>query len=487
MNRSALLVSLAWTVCSILSQTHAAEAPNVVFLLVDDLGWTDVGCFGSDLYQTPNIDRLAAAGMRFTDGYAACTVCSPTRAAAMTGMYPARLHVTDFIPGHARPHARLNVPDWTMRLEHRYVTIAEALKSAGYVTAQIGKWHLAPRDTVDRAREDRAYFARSQGFDLQVAGTCHNGTYFYPFRKRGYDTGLADTSKPGDYITDRLTDEALKFIDQNRGQPFFLYFAYFNVHTPIEGKPEYVERYRRLVKPGMRHTNPAYAAMVQSVDDSVGRIVAKLNQLGIAQRTVIIFAGDNGGLDREGNPTENKPLRDGKGSTYEGGVRVPTIIQWPGVTQPGSVCNEPVITIDYYPTLLDITCVKGNAAHNTNVDGASLVPLLRDANATLGRQALYWHYPHYHKGGATPYGAVRAGDWKLIEFYEDMHVELYDLSEDIRENENLAAQMANKADHLRRMLHRWRDRVGAQMPQANPDYDPTHQTNRRFLKPAPPH
>ena len=259
------------------------------------------------------------------------------------------------------------------------------------------------------------------------------------------------------------------------------------MHTPVEGKPEYVEKYRPLVKPGMRHTNPAYAAMVQSVDDSVGRIVAMLDALGIAERTVIVFAGDNGGLDLDGNPTENKPLRDGKGSTYEGGVRVPTIVKWPGVTEPGSVCREPVITVDYYPTLLEIAGTGGDPTHNAGVDGVSLVPLLRNADAMLDREAVYWHYPHYHRFGATPYGAIRAGDWKLIEFYEDMHAELYNLSEDIGESENLASQMPDKTDELRRMLHDWRDRVGAQMPQENPDYEPTHQSNRPFRSPATPH
>lgn len=302
-------------VAETVSHTGAAR-PNLIFLLVDDLGWTDLSCQGSDLYETPNIDRLAADGMRFTNGYAACTVCSPTRAAAMTGMYPARLHVTDFISGHSRPHARLTVPDWTMRLEHRHVTLAEALKTAGYTTAQVGKWHLAPRDRVNRHLEDRDYFPIRQGFDVQVAGTCFPGTYYYPFRRSGYDTGMAAGAKPGDYLTDRLTDEALKIIEKNRDRPFFLYFSYFNVHTPVEGKPEYAQEYRRKVKPGMRHTNPGYAAMVRAVDESVGRILAKLAELGIEENTAIVFTGDNGGLDREGNPTENSPLRDGKGSTY---------------------------------------------------------------------------------------------------------------------------------------------------------------------------
>ena len=443
--------------------------PNLVFLLVDDLGWTNLNCYGSDLYRTPSIDRLATEGTRFTNGYAACTVCSPTRAAAMTGMYPARLDVTDFIPGHSRPYARLKVPDWTVRLEHRYVTLAEALQAGGYVTAHVDKWHLAPRDPVDRYIEDRDYFPVKQGFDIQIAGTCSPGTYFYPYRKGGYDAGVAEGGKPGDYLTDRLTEEAVKIIERNRDRPFFLYFPYFNVHTPIEGKPQYVEEYRKQVKPGMRHTNPTYAAMVQSVDDSVGRIMAKLEELGLAGRTVILFTGDNGGLDREGNPTENKPLRDGKGSTYEGGVRELTIIKWPGVTAPGSVCHEPVITIDYYPTFLEIAGVEGDPQHNAGVDGLSLVPLLKNPEAKLPREAVYWHYPHYHSCGATPYGALRAVGWNLIEFYEDMRVELYNLQEDDRESKNLAGAMPDRAGRLRRMLHTWREAVGAQMPTLNLD------------------
>ena len=465
----------------------APAKPNLIFLLVDDLGWTDLGYCGSDLYQTPHVDRLSAAGMRFTNGYAACTVCSPTRAAAMTGMYPARLHVTDFIPGHPRPHAKLKLPDWTMRLEHRYVTLAEALRAGGYTTAQVGKWHLAPRDPEKRFVEDEDYFAIKQGFDVQVAGTCHPGTYFYPYKKGGYDARVADGAEAGQYLTDRLTDEALAIIEQNRDRPFFLYFAYFNVHTPVEGRADYVEQYAARVKPGMRHTNPAYAAMVRSVDDSVGRILAKLDELGIAERTAIVFTGDNGGLDRDGNPTENKPLRDGKGSTYEGGVREPTIVKWPGVTRPGSASDEPVITIDYYPTLLEIAGAEGDPEHNAKVDGLSLVPLLKDPQAKLARKAVYWHYPHYHSCGATPYGAVRAGDWKLIEFYEDMRVELYNLRDDIGESKDLAERAPEKRDQLRRMLHAWRDEVGAQMPAPNPQHDPAEDAKGRFRKPAPPH
>ena len=487
----AAIGTLQWTATTDAAgraESSRSVRPNLIFLLVDDLGWTDLGCFGSDLYETPNIDRLASQGMRFTDGYAACTVCSPTRAAAMTGMYPARLHVTNFIAGHPRPHSKLKEPDWTMRLEHRHQTLAEVLRAAGYVTAHLGKWHLAPRDPVKRYVEDRRYFPLEQGFDVQVAGTCSPGTYFYPYQKHGYDAGLAQGGRPGEYLTDRLTDEALKVIERNSTRPFFLYFAYFNVHTPIEGKPEYVERYRGRVRPGMRHTDPAYAAMIRSVDDSVGRILGKLDELGIADNSVIVFTGDNGGLDRDAVPTDNRPLRDGKGSTYEGGVRVPTIVKWPGVTPPDSVCREPVITVDYYPTLLEIAAADGDLRHNASVDGVSLVPLLEDPRANLSREAIYWHYPHYHTCSATPYGAVRAGDWKLIEFYEDMRVELYNLREDIRESKNLATEMPQRTDRLRNLLHQWRETVGAQMPTPNPQYDPALDDPKgRFRKPAPPH
>ena len=447
--------------------------PNFIFLLVDDWGWTDAGCFGSDLYETPNIDRLAAGGTRFTDAYAACTVCSPTRAAVMTGMYPARLHVTDFIPGHAQPHARLKIPDWTMRLEHRHVTLAEALEAAGYVTAHVGKWHLAPRDTVKRFVEDRDYFPAKQGFQIEVAGTCYPGTYYYPYRKGGYDAGVAEGAKPGQYLTDRLTDEALRIIEQNRAGPFFLYFAYFNVHTPVEGRPDLVEHYKGRLKPGLRHTHPDYAAMVTAVDESVGRIMDTLDRLELAGRTVVFLTGDNGGLDRrDGWPTDNYPLREGKGSAYEGGVRVPGIVRAPGLTGPGSVCREPIISVDYYPTVLELAGIAGDAKHNANVDGTSLVPVLTDPDASLRRDAIFWHYPHYHAGGAIPHSAIRADNWRLIEFHHDMHVELYSLEDDIGEANDLAHSLPDRAATLRGKLHQWRTEVGAQMPVPNPDHRP---------------
>jgi arylsulfatase A-like enzyme len=261
----------------------------------------------------------------------------------------------------------------------------------------------------------------------------------------------------------------VRVVETNKDRPFFLYFPHYAVHTPLQAKKELTEHYREKARPGLRHTNATYAAMIASVDEAVGRVLGKLADLGLADRTLIVFTSDNGGLLRS---TSNVPLRAGKGSSYEGGVRVPAIVKWPGVTRPGDVCDEPIITPDLYPTLLEVTGAKGDAAHNAAVDGVSLVPLLRDAAARLPRETIYWHYPHYHPGGATPYGAVRARDWKLIEFYEDRHVELYNLKDDVGEKHDLAPAQPQKATELREQLHRWRDAVGAQMPAPNPDSKP---------------
>jgi len=431
---------------------------NFVFILIDDLGWTDVGCFGSTFYETPNIDRLAKQGMRFTDAYAACCVCSPTRASILTGKYPARLHLTDWIAGHRRPFAKLAIPDWTMYLPHEEVTIAAALKAAGYATASIGKWHLGGPE----------YRPETHGFDLNFGGD-HRGqppSYFWPYQIPGVGGGGT-----GEYLTDRLTDEAEQFLAANRDKPFFLYFAHYAVHTPIQAKQELIEKYRRKVTPEMAdkrpaQNNPAYAGMIESVDESIGRVLKKLDELGIADQTVVFFMSDNGGLIPV---TSNAPLRAGKGSPWEGGTREPLIVCWPGVVKAGSVCNTPVSSVDFYPTILEMAGVKGDKKHNAKVDGVSLVPLLKQAGP-LRRNAIFWHYPHYHPGGARPYGAVRQGDFKLIEFYEDNHVELYNLKDDIGEKNNLAEKVPKKVEQLRKLLGDWRKRVDAQMPTPNPNY-----------------
>ena len=442
--------------------------PNVVFFLIDDLGWTDVGCYGSTFYETPGVNRLARMGMRFTNGYAACTVCSPTRASIMTGKYPARLHLTDWIAGHVRPYAKLKIPDWTKQMGHEQVTIAEALKPRGYRTGFIGKWHLGPE----------GYWPDTQGFDTNIGGYSRGSppSYFAPYRIPTMEEG-----PKGEYLTDRHAADAEKFIDANAGSPFFLYISMYAVHTPLQAKKELIDHYQKKVDadPEYPQNNPTYGGMVHSMDECVQRVLHKLEQLNLLDNTVIMFTGDNGGLI--GNPkrpiTSNVPLRAGKGSSYEGGVREPFIICWPGVTRPGSVCDEPVISVDFYPTVLEITGATGDPRHNRNIDGVSLVPLLK-RQGKLDRDAIYWHYPHYHPGGATPYSAIREGDLTLIEFFEDDHVELYNLRDDIGETTDLAGQQPELVQHLKDKLHAWRERVGAQMPVPNPDYDPQRESQR---------
>lgn len=454
--------------------------PNIVFLLADDLGWTGLRCFGSDFYETPNLDRLARAGMKFTNAYAACTVCSPTRASIMTGMYPARLHLTDFIAGQNRPFARLQIPDWIKGLDHSHVTLAEALKAAGYRTGQVGKWHL---NHAGRAPDD--YGPKTHGFDFQIDKPAGTKGYFLP-----EDTHSRSGSR---YLTDYLTDHALEFIDDSKDAPFFLYFAYHVPHTPIQGRDDLVEYFRKRIRPDATHDNPVYAAMVASLDQSVGRVLDHLETLEIADNTLVVFTSDNGGLtQRYGKHdgfTENLPLRRGKGSAYEGGVRVPAIVRWPGVTPAGSVCETPIITTDYYPTLLDIAGAKGDAQHNASVDGVSLTGVLRDPAMDLERD-LFWHYPHYHAGGDGPYSAIRSsairsGNWRLIEFHESGALELYDLEKDPGEQRNMVSERGDIANDLKDRLDRWREHVGAQMPTPNPDYDPKRAANvSRGRRPA---
>lgn len=439
------------------ARAAAPARPNVILILADDLGWTDLACYGSKYYETPNIDRLAHDGMRFTQAYSACTVCSPSRAALLTGKYPARLHVTDWIPGLPPPNPKLAEVDWTKYLPLDEVTIAAALHPAGYASASIGKWHLG----------GEPYYPDKHGFDMNLAGTEAPSpkTYFAP-----YNIPTLPEGPEGEYLTDRLGNEAARFIQRHKSEPFFLYLPHFAVHLPVQGKKPIAKKYRAKLHPGLMQTNPVYAAMIESLDDTVGQVRRTLEDLKLGDHTVIFFASDNGGRVPT---TSNLPLRVGKGSCYEGGTRVPLIAYWPGVTQPGSASDTPVIGMDLYPTILQIVGVKEGPG--TGTDGVSLVPLLRRSGG-LNRNALFWHYPHYQLyqlGGTTPYGAIHAGDFKLIEFYEDMHVELYNLRDDIGEQHDLAATMPDKVNELRARLHAWRKEVGAQMPGANPNYDPS--------------
>jgi len=391
--------------------------------------------------------------MRFNQAYSACTVCSPTRAAILTGQYPARLHVTDWIAGHVQPFARLKVPDWTMHLPLETTNLARLLKPVGFASASIGKWHLG----------GPAFYPEKQGFDVNIAGTAAGQppSYFAPYRIATLREGPT-----GEFLSDRLTDEALKFIEKNKNRPFFLYLPHYAVHTPLMAKRHVIEKYKKKADPHAPQHNAVYAGLVESVDDSIGHIMQKLEELKLASNTIVIFNSDNGGLI---GSTVNLGLRAGKGSSYEGGVRVPLIAKWPGVTKAGSVCETPVISVDYLPTILEMTGVKDGSKQP--LDGESLGPLLKQAGS-LKRDAIYWHYPHYHPGGATPYGAVRQGDFKLIEFYEDNHVELYNLKDDLAEKNDLAKTMPDQAAALRRKLHQWRASVGAQLPAPNPDYRP---------------
>jgi len=441
----------------------AATPPNIVLILADDLGWSDLGCYGSTLYETPHLDQLAADGMRFTDAYAACSVCSPTRASILSGKYPARINLTEFIPGNFYPYEKLLPGKHVLGMAPKEVTVAEALQAAGYATAIVGKWHLG--------REEK-HHPSTQGFDVVIDGTSGAPpSYFSPYRNPHLSDG-----PPGEYLTDRLSQEAAKFIEQHRDRPFFLYLAHNAVHTPVQGKPWYVEKYREKMKRDKSQKDPTYAAMVQSLDESVGQLLAKLDELNVADRTVVIFFSDNGGYSAY---TNNDPLRGGKGLSYEGGIREPLIVRWPSVVKPGATCRVPVTSVDFYPTLLEIACAHGDAEHNRNLDGLSLLPLWKDPAAKLGREAIYWHYPHYYVHlKSRPHGAVRAGGYKLLEFYEDGQIELYDLEDDVSERHNLAERMPDTATKMLEMLHVWQRRVGAQMPRPNPAYDP--DPNRRY-------
>ncbi len=447
----------------------ATRAPNIVFFLIDDWGWTDGSAFGSKFYETPNIERLAAQGMKFNQAYAACTVCSPTRAALMTGKYPARLHITDWIAGHNRPYAKLKIPNWQLFLPLEEKTLAEELKERGYATGLFGKWHLG----------GEAYYPEHQGFDVNVGGCDRGqpGAYFPPY-------GIVNVKdeRPGEFLSDRLTRDAMTFIEQNKEKPFFLYFPHYGVHTPLAGKPEVIEKYKKKLAAGTyTQTNAVYAALVESIDDSVGAIMQKLAELKLDENTIIILTGDNGGLSgtftaqgfRPG-PTRNDPLRLGKGSAYEGGVRVPLVVKWPGVTRAGSTSEVPVTTVDFYPTCVEAATGSAAMARARANDGESIVAALKGATQ-LRRDTIYWHYPHYHPGGATPYSAVREGDWKLIHFFEDDHVELYNLKDDLGEEHDLTKTNRQKVADLRAKLVAWRTEVGAQLPSKNPAYDPARE------------
>ncbi|MCI0538452.1 MAG: sulfatase [Verrucomicrobiales bacterium] len=445
--------------------------PNIVFILADDLGWADLGCYGADLHETPHLDRLAREGVRFTQAYA-MSVCSPARAAILTGKHAARLNMTVWREGSverdeqsARSRRKLLPPVTAHDLPHGEVTLAESLKAAGYLTFHVGKWHLG----------EGAHAPETQGFDLNIGGT-HWGapnTFFWPFsgsntfRDFRYVPGLG-VGKPGDYLTDRLTDEAIKLVDAAGQRSFFLNLWFHNPHTPIEGKPALVERYRAKLKPGLRHQNPEYAAMIHTLDENVGRLLAHLDRRGLSQRTLVVFTSDNGGYlgeFRGARVTDNTPLRSGKGSLYEGGIRVPLIARLPVLTPAGAVCDAPVPCMDFFPTFAELAGARADTAS----DGRSIAVLLREPRAASPHHALFFHYPHYY-ATTTPVSAVLAGDWKLLEYHEDKRVELFNLKSDPGETRNVAGEFPQEAAQMREQLHAWQQSVNAQPPVPNPNF-----------------
>ena len=440
-------------------------SPNVVLILVDDMGWTDLGVYGSKFYQTPQIDSFAKDAVRFTNGYAACTVSSPTRASIMTGKYPAKLHITDWIEGWKFPKSMLKVPDWTMYLPYEETTLAEIFKGAGYQTVHIGKWHLG---------EQEKDWPEHHGFDINIGGWAKgapnlnraknsNGPdgYFSPYG----NPRLKDGPK-GEHLTERLADEACNFIEQ-QSNPFFLNLWFYNVHTPLMAKQDKVDKYLAIVDSTSLQRNPVYAAMVEHVDDAVGKVIRKLKELGKYDNTIIVFTSDNGGLigKSERKVTNNAPLRNGKGHMYEGGVRVPFMIKNLNQQNGGTVSDVPVMSIDLFPTLTDLTGVKVDRTVSKQIDGISMKNLLTAKNKSFKRKSLFWHYPHYHSEGATPYSAVRQGDWKLIHIIETDTYELYNLKEDIGEQHNLITQNPKIHARMRKDLNDWKLSVDAQMPE----------------------
>lgn len=469
----------------------AAQKPNVIVILLDDFGYTDLACYGSRYYETPNIDRLASQGIRFTNAYAACPVSSPTRAALMTGKYPVSTGITDWIPGrqasrNGSPEDRLLALPFRLQLEREEITIAEVLKRNGYATMISGKWHLG-------AGEE--FWPENQGFDVNSGGHAagqpnrsktSNG-YFSPYGNPRLDDG-----PEGEYLTDRQTDEALEFIESASGKPFFVFLSYYAVHNPMQAKEEHIRKFtmkadsmgisdtetftrnREWIKESMSdnykerivHGNPVYAAMIYSVDENIGRLVRRLGDLNLDRNTIIIFTSDNGGLSTsEGSPTCNFPLRAGKGWLYEGGIRVPLIIKYNGSVESGTIRNNPVATIDIFPTIIDVT---GSAGSKTT-EGESLVPLFQGDR--MKKRPLFWHYPHYSNQGAWPGSAIRLGRYKLVDNFEKGRQELYDLETDLSETKDISTAMPAKTRKLYKLLVEWREEHNAQMMIPNPAWN----------------
>lgn len=455
------MLALAALGCQPAPPDSPGRPPNIVFILVDDLGWADLPAYGNVFHETPHIDRLVAGGMRFANAYAAAPVCSPTRASIQSGQYPARIGITDFITGHWRPYERLTVPrNRTQHLPLQVVTVAEALKAEGYATAYFGKWHLGdPEVTPADQCYDHGFFRRGGGhFDV--------GDHLVP----------PQDVDPEDNLAEVITEHSLAFMEEYRDQPFFLMMSHYAVHIPLQARQELIEKYERKERPAHGINNPVYAAMIEHVDQSVGAVLEGLGELGIADNTVVLFYSDNGGLyerfDRSTGVivTTNAPLRGEKGSLYEGGIRAPLIVRWPGAAAPGMTSDALVTSVDLYPTFVELA--GGRMPEGQAFDGTSLVPLLQ-GGAQAAERTIFFHYPHYHH--SVPAGAIRQGDFKLIEFFGDMRSELYNLRDDIGESRDLAGELPVKAAALQTQLAAWRGGIGAAMPVENPDFDETRR------------
>ena len=497
MNRIVFFFLLAFLTSCDSKKSTDTQKPNFVFILADDLGWKDLGCWGSTFHETPNLNRLASEGIRFTNAYATCPVCSPTRASIMTGKYPARIDLTDWIAGRQQwanqtgEHKLLSKP-FKHQMELEETTLAEALKETGYTTFFAGKWHLG---------EDSIYWPTHQGFDINKGGWkrgAPNGRrgYFSPYKNPRLEDG-----PEGEYLTDRLADESIAFLEEYHNNPFLLYLSFYTVHNPLNGKPEKIEKYEKKrdslnytdeerfnmdkswmktfgrgnFKERLVQDNPVYASMVESMDENIGRVLNRIKELGIEKNTIIFFMSDNGGLaTSEGSNTTNLPLRAGKGWLYEGGIREPMIIKWPGSNINGYTIDIPVTSTDFYPTILEIAGLKLKPAQH--IDGKSLVPLLKKNNDTTDiskeflNRPIFWHYPHYSNQGGKPGSAVRLGNYKLIEFFEDNRIELYDLENDPGERQNISEEYPGVVKKLKNLLDSWRDSVNAKFPDPNPLY-----------------
>ena len=440
--------------------------PNVLFILIDDLGWIDLSYAGSSFYETPNIDRLRSQGMMFTNAYSACPVSSPSRASILTGKNPAHLQFTGHITAigrHRYPaHGRIIPPKDKMYVGLEEVMISEALKEIGYKTISIGKWHVG---NVEK------YFPENQGFDINIAGYEHGSpsTYWAPYSNPDLDwnpkiKNLSD-GVPGEYLTDRLTDEAIGFIRDNRDKPFFMYLSHYAVHTPLEAPTGLVRKYEKKMLTDKSQKSAVYAAMIEVVDKNIGRLLGELDALGLTDDTIIFFCSDNGGTTEA---TINTPLREGKGFLYEGGIRIPLVVKWPGKIAGNTTCDEMVITDDFYPTIINM--VKNGSKSPEDIDGISMLPLLK-GKKSLKRDMFCWYYPHYSPQAQMPGYAIRKGDFKMIEHYDPVKVELFNLKDDPAEMRNLAESNPGKVKEMKKMFDIWLKKMNPVMHTLNPDYE----------------